>query len=413
MSQPPFSTADDHSSRVYLFDGDLTNTIYQLGVDDAFITGSIRYVLAVRDFFFDSIHNNQGGGGGGGTPTPIMTLSADSLRFDDTEVGGTSPEETLFITNTGTANLIITGFISQPPFTFVSPVLPIGLVPGQTTSFVGKFKPTSEGEKTLLLPIISNAPTSPRLVSLSGLALPEVIIPADPLWNYVGGFLEDITSNTDMVLPLPPGLENNDLLFIAVTWRGSRYDPPDGWEVVFEANTSMGGRGTRVSTMVLYKVKFGPVTTPILSPRIPGPGYMVATLACFRPKNGVPVFDGLTDKESSSGEFTFEAPSLQVPKPNSLLIAIASCTDAQGANLNPFGAVGLSAAFSDGIEFISDGSQWGQYSYNSILGLDSVGLLMYGLTPTPSGPTGKFVGTAAQRGQHRCVVCTFSGPTGT
>jgi hypothetical protein len=48
---------DDHSSRVYPFEGDLANPIYQLGVGDvdgSGITGTIRYILSVKDFFFPS-----------------------------------------------------------------------------------------------------------------------------------------------------------------------------------------------------------------------------------------------------------------------------------------------------------------------------------------------------------------------
>ncbi len=412
MEQPPFKTDDDHSSRVYIFDGDLSNAIYQLGVNDAFITGSIRYVLAVGDFFFDAVAPPSGGGGGGTQQTPIMSLSADNLVFADTEVGKTSPPLSLFITNTGTAPLQITGFLESAPFDFTGPTLPTTLLPGNFTEFVGVFKPTVEGFSSGIVPIISNAPSSPRLLGVQGTGLPEVVIPPVPLWSFIGANQQSTTNGGTIILPLPFPVELNDLLILCMTWRGQRYNPPDGWQVAFEANTSFSGSGTRVSTMVMYRVKDSSfISTPVLEPRLPGGGYGNASLFHLRPRNNTPRFAGLSDKELGTGEFTFEAPSLNVPNPNSLIFAYASLTAFEGQNLNPFGAVDLAAGFSQGIEFVDDGSRWGQWSYFSQPGWDALSSLSYGVCPVPAGATGKFVGTAVNRGQHRLVAIAFDGPT--
>ena len=102
-------------------------------------------------------------------PAPVISLAVSSLGFDDVEVGGTSLEE-LFITNTGTASLSITGIslsdIDATEFRFSPETLDI--TSGTSQSLIIVFAPTSAGGKLASLDLIHNAAGSPTSLPLTG-----------------------------------------------------------------------------------------------------------------------------------------------------------------------------------------------------------------------------------------------------
>ena len=99
-----------------------------------------------------------------GTGTqPTLSLSASSLTFADTQVGSTSQAQTLTISNTGTADLIISSLAisgtNSAEFTFSSaaPTLPLTISAGKNTSVNFVFSPKGGGARSAVLTVGSNA----------------------------------------------------------------------------------------------------------------------------------------------------------------------------------------------------------------------------------------------------------------
>ncbi|HVS88295.1 MAG TPA: choice-of-anchor D domain-containing protein [Candidatus Acidoferrum sp.] len=101
-------------------------------------------------------------------PTPGIQVSSTSLNFGNAVVGSTS-SQVLIITNTGTATLSITQVTeSGSAFTVSGFSLPLNVNAGQQTTIAVAFLPTSVGSASGSISIVSNAPTSPTSVGLSG-----------------------------------------------------------------------------------------------------------------------------------------------------------------------------------------------------------------------------------------------------
>jgi len=105
-------------------------------------------------------------------PAPAIQLSSSTVSFTNGVVG-TSLSQPLIITNTGTATLTITqvnetgsAFFSVSGFS-----LPLNVNAGQQTTITITFLPTSAGTVSGNISIVSNAPTSPTPVALTGTAI--------------------------------------------------------------------------------------------------------------------------------------------------------------------------------------------------------------------------------------------------
>jgi hypothetical protein len=428
MNNIPVRDPDDRSSRVFPFDGDLSNAIYKMGVEDGVITGSIRYVLSVGNFFFRPAPPNWGGGENPGPLIPILQVIPESILFEDTPLYEESAWVDLNINNIGAAPLIISDLRTTAPWwvladRFGQPVnLPITLAPGTGDQFQIKFVPQTVGQMpTGAVVIVTNSPTSPRLVPLNATGLEAVPVPKPPeVWTLIGGFL-NWSYSSSMQIRLP-AMQANDLALVCITWRDSgRWNLPTGWEVVYQQNDGMLEAGGRASMLIMYRV-FIPGDPLIfnMSPFGGNATIPVANALCigWRPKNGVPRFAGLSD-QVVNGEFTFEAPSINVPNSNSLI----HCMMGTGVfedwflGLKPFVATGLPALPS--IPMSPGGSpppdefwRWNHTSHAATASPNHLSSDSYSLQPVPAGPTGKFVGEAVNRGIHRLVALVFDGPTG-
>jgi uncharacterized repeat protein (TIGR01451 family) len=110
-----------------------------------------------------------------GTGTqPALSLSTTSLAFGGQAVGTTSPAKSVTITNTGTADLHVgkvstsgadAGDFSASP-SGCGKVAPMG-----TCTISVTFTPSAPGGRSATLSIVSDAPTTPDSVSLSGTGL--------------------------------------------------------------------------------------------------------------------------------------------------------------------------------------------------------------------------------------------------
>jgi outer membrane protein assembly factor BamB len=114
---------------------------------------------------------------GNGTPAaaPSLELSASNLSFSSQSVGTTSAEQTITLSNSGTAPLQITGVGAggtHPGDFSVNQNCGAPLSPGGTCTITVRFTPTAPGSRSGLLSISSNVPGSPHTVSLSGTGAP-------------------------------------------------------------------------------------------------------------------------------------------------------------------------------------------------------------------------------------------------
>ena len=97
-----------------------------------------------------------------------LTANPLTVGFGNVNVGtsGTSP---ITLTNSGSASISISqASVSGTGFSINGIATPMTLGAGQSTSFTAKFSPTAAGNSVGSISIVSNSPTSPLVVSLTG-----------------------------------------------------------------------------------------------------------------------------------------------------------------------------------------------------------------------------------------------------
>jgi hypothetical protein len=108
-----------------------------------------------------------------GTGTaPGFSVSSNALSFGNQAVDLSSVATTLTVTNTGTANLVISSLLlsgaNAGDFTFTAVSSPITIAAGGNTTIGVTFTPGAAGARSATLNITDNANGSPHTVSLSG-----------------------------------------------------------------------------------------------------------------------------------------------------------------------------------------------------------------------------------------------------
>lgn len=112
-----------------------------------------------------STPNQQNSGSG---PTVSATMSPNSLSFGSATVGSSSTK-TVTITNTGSANLVITAInITGSAFSVPGVSLPLTVAAGASYTANVVFTPQSVGSVTGSASVVSNLPSSPTVVALAG-----------------------------------------------------------------------------------------------------------------------------------------------------------------------------------------------------------------------------------------------------
>jgi hypothetical protein len=115
--------------------------------------------------------------GNGITPVPAVTFSSESLEFEDRIVGTTSAPQTVTLTNSGSADLAITGVTIGAYFTETNDC-PDALAPQAFCTFSVAFAPTISGDLTADMSVTDNATGSPHKVGLSGTAIAQFSLSA-------------------------------------------------------------------------------------------------------------------------------------------------------------------------------------------------------------------------------------------
>jgi hypothetical protein len=133
--------------------------------------GAATAFLTVTDIAPGSPHSV--GLSGTGVNLPAVSLSPGSLTFASQVVGASGAQQTVTLSNTGTAALTISSIAitgtSLTSYTQASPCAK-SLNPGATCTIPITFQPSTPGSKAAALTITDNAAGSPHSVSLSGTA---------------------------------------------------------------------------------------------------------------------------------------------------------------------------------------------------------------------------------------------------
>jgi hypothetical protein len=98
---------------------------------------------------------------------PAVTLAPTSLSFGSQAVGTSSAPQAITVTNSGSANLSITGIAVQGDFSQTN-ACGGAIVPLASCMIAVTFTPTASGPRTGSLSLTDNAPGSPQQVALAG-----------------------------------------------------------------------------------------------------------------------------------------------------------------------------------------------------------------------------------------------------
>jgi len=146
-------------------------------------TGLISGTPTVAGTFNATVSATNGGGTGtlpvtftiSAVPVPIVSLSQTSAGFGVRTVNTTSPVTTVTLTNTGTANLLISAIAGTGgdfAYTSTCPISTPPVFPAGTCTFDITFTPLTAAALTGSITITSNAAGSPHVISLSGTGVP-------------------------------------------------------------------------------------------------------------------------------------------------------------------------------------------------------------------------------------------------
>lgn len=105
---------------------------------------------------------------GAGTQ-PQISIVPGAVNFGTLSVGLTN-SQTVAVSNPGTASLSVTQSAGPGTgFGMTGLGLPLTVAPGKSSSFTVNFRPTSTGNQTSSIVLVSNAPGSPTAISLNGI----------------------------------------------------------------------------------------------------------------------------------------------------------------------------------------------------------------------------------------------------
>jgi hypothetical protein len=154
-------------------------------------------------------------------PTPGIQMSSTSLNFGNTVVGSTL-SQVLIITNTGTATLSITQVAeSGSAFSVSGLSLPLNVGAGLQTTITVAFLPTSLGTASGNISIVSNAPTSPTAVGLSGTGIAAMLtLNISPTSLSFGSITTGTSSAPQTVTITNTGNSNVTVLQVSVSGAG-------------------------------------------------------------------------------------------------------------------------------------------------------------------------------------------------
>jgi hypothetical protein len=160
-------------------------------------------------------------------PAPAIQLNSASINFGNDPVG-TNSSQSLIITNTGTATLTITQVNETGAVFSVSGFsLPLNVTAGQQTTITLGFLPTAVGAASGSISIVSNAPTSPTPVSLTGTGIAATFtLGISPTSLSFGNVTTNTSSASQSVTITNTG--NSNVAISQITLTGTGYSMTGG-----------------------------------------------------------------------------------------------------------------------------------------------------------------------------------------
>jgi hypothetical protein len=161
-------------------------------------------------------------------PAPGIQVSSTSINFGNGVVGSSS-SQVLIITNTGAATLSITqvNTSGSGSFSVSGFSLPLNVNAGQQTTITVAFLPTSAGSASGNISIVSNAPTSPTSVGLSGTGIAATLtLSISPTSLSFGNVTTGTASGTQNVTITNTG--NSNVTISQITVSGAGYSVTGG-----------------------------------------------------------------------------------------------------------------------------------------------------------------------------------------
>ena len=159
-----------------------------------------------------------------GLTRPGLNFSNNSLNFGTVSLGNSS-DQSVTLTNTGNADLIInTTNIAGPnasDFSIISGGGASTLTPSASKNITVRFSPQNSGSKTAYFIITSNAPSSPDTVALTGLGSSTAVSSTkgwkfkegvDELGNYYYPYASQQSTSYDLTLINTIAAQNPDVL---------------------------------------------------------------------------------------------------------------------------------------------------------------------------------------------------------
>jgi uncharacterized glyoxalase superfamily protein PhnB len=108
---------------------------------------------------------------GTGQAVSVASFSANTLTFPGQSIGTTSAAQSVTLTNTGTAALVISNVVASGDFAQVN-TCPASIAPAASCTINVTFTPTVSGNRFGSVTFTDNAANSPQLISLSGAGNP-------------------------------------------------------------------------------------------------------------------------------------------------------------------------------------------------------------------------------------------------
>jgi hypothetical protein len=140
--------------------------------------------------------------GTGVVATPAISVSPASLAFGTQNTGTASAAQLITVSNTGGGTLVVNSanLVGANPGQFTRVNACASVAPGASCTVSVTFTPTTAGNKSATLRIVSNAAGSPTLVSLTGTAItPAPIASASPASLAFGSQARNTTSAAQVI----------------------------------------------------------------------------------------------------------------------------------------------------------------------------------------------------------------------
>lgn len=181
--------------------------------------------------------------------TAAISLTPSSANFGSVAVGSTN-SQTIQIGNTGKSVLTITqASVAGTGFSTSGLTLPLSINPGQSSTFNAQYQPTSLAAASGSITIVSNAPSSPSVVLLTGTGVAATQILSLSTNTLSFGSVDNGTSKTRTLTATNTG--NSDVQISQIAVSGTGY--------------TLSGAGVPVTLTPLQILTFSVIFSPTVT----------------------------------------------------------------------------------------------------------------------------------------------------